>query len=72
MLPKFADIIIDISHEAIDRTFQYKIPEEIRPRIRVGMQVSIPFGLGNHIRSGYVVALSDEAQFDVDKMKEID
>ncbi len=72
MSPKFADIIIDISHEAIDRTFQYKIPEEIRPRIRVGMQVSIPFGLGNHIRSGYVVALSDEAQFDEDKMKEID
>ena len=30
MLPRFADIIIHISHEAIDRTFQYKIPEELQ------------------------------------------
>jgi len=29
MSQKYADIIIDISHEAIDRTFQYKIPEDI-------------------------------------------
>lgn len=72
MSPKFADIIIDISHEAIDRTFQYKIPEELKSRIRVGMQVSIPFGLGNNIRKGYVVALTDTPEFDENKMKEID
>ena len=72
MLPKYADIIIDISHEAIDRTFQYRIPEEIRDRIRVGMQVSIPFGRGNALRTGYVVALSDVAEFDEERMKEID
>lgn len=72
MSPKFADIIIDISHEAIDRTFQYKIPDDLKSRIRVGMQVSIPFGLGNNIRKGYVVALTDTPEFDENKMKEID
>ena len=71
MLPRFADIIIDISHEAIDRTFQYKIPEELQRRIRIGMQVSIPFGRGNSIRTGYVVAFSDTPEFDEDKIKEI-
>lgn len=45
MSPRFADIIIDISHEAIDRTFQYKIPDDLKSSIRVGMQVSIPLGL---------------------------
>lgn len=25
----YADVIIDISHEAIDRVFQYIIPEEL-------------------------------------------
>ena len=29
MSQKYADIIIDISHEAIDRTFQYIIPDEL-------------------------------------------
>lgn len=71
MLPRFADIIIDISHEAIDRTFQYKIPEELRRKIRVGMKVSIPFGRGNTIRNGYVVSVSDSPDFDENKMKEI-
>ncbi len=27
---KYANIIIDISHEKVDKTFQYKIPEEMR------------------------------------------
>lgn len=71
MLPKFADIIIDISHEAIDRTFQYKIPEELNTKIRIGMQVSIPFGRGNTLRMGYVVSLSDTPEFDENRMKEI-
>lgn len=71
MSPKYADIIIDISHEAIDRTFQYKVPERLLGQIRIGTQVSIPFGRGNHLRSGYVVSFSDIAAFDKEKIKEI-
>lgn len=71
MSQKFADIIIDISHEAIDRTFQYKIPKELEERIRIGTQVSIPFGRGNHLRNGYVVGLSHTPVYEEDKIKEI-
>lgn len=71
MLPEYADIIIDISHEAIDRTFQYRIPDRLKSQIRIGTQVSIPFGRGNHVRSGYVVSFSDTPVFDVNKIKEI-
>lgn len=72
MSVKYADIIIDISHEAIDRTFQYKVPEHLQKIIGIGTQVSIPFGRSNHLRCGYVVAISNEPVFDVDKIKEID
>ncbi|MDO5156242.1 MAG: primosomal protein N' [Eubacteriales bacterium] len=72
MLPKYADIIIDISHEAIDRTFQYKVPEHLNGCIGIGTQVSIPFGRGNHLRSGYIVGFSDNPLFDEEKIKEID
>lgn len=71
MSPKYADIIIDISHEAIDRTFQYRVPERLREQIRIGTQVSIPFGRGNHLRSGYVVSFSEIPVFDEEKIKEI-
>lgn len=72
MSQKFADIIIDISHEAIDRTFQYKIPEELLDDVRIGTEVSIPFGRGDHIRRGYVIDIVDTPSYDIDKMKNID
>lgn len=65
----YADIIVDISHEKVDRSFQYKVPKELEADIRMGMVVTIPFGNGNHERKGYVIGLSDQAKFDIDKMK---
>ena len=71
MSPRYADIIIDISHEAIDRTFQYRVPESLIGKIGIGSEVSIPFGRGNHVRNGYVVSFSEIPVFDEEKMKEI-
>lgn len=67
----YADVIINISHEAVDRTFQYKVPLLLRCEIEVGMMVEIPFGNGNKKRKGYVVRLSEEPSYDVTKLKEI-
>ncbi len=72
MSHKYADIIIDISHEAIDRTFQYKIPETLAAEIGIGTKVSIPFGRGNHLRTGYVISFSDKPKFHEEKLKDID
>lgn len=71
MSQKYADIIIDISHEAIDRTFQYIIPDELCESIETGMQVLVPFGQGNRTRKGYVINITDKPSFDVGRMKEI-
>ncbi|WP_408072251.1 primosomal protein N' [Butyrivibrio sp. JL13D10] len=67
----FANIIIDISHEKVDRPFQYIIPERLKDRIRVGSSVSIPFGKGNTRRLGYVIGITDKPDFDPEKTKEI-
>lgn len=69
---KYANIIIDISHEKVDRTFQYKIPKELAGQITTGSCVSVPFGSGNHLRKGYVAALTDQAEYAPDKLKEIE
>ncbi|MBO6015040.1 MAG: primosomal protein N' [Lachnospiraceae bacterium] len=68
----FASVIVDISHEKVDRTFQYKVKEEMRDVLRVGDLVRIPFGKGNKLITGYVVELGDEAEFEESRMKEID
>lgn len=71
MSAKYVDIIIDISHEAIDRAFQYEVPFSLCDKIAVGMQVEIPFGRGNHMRTGYVIGISDEPNYDVDRIKPV-
>lgn len=67
----FADIIIDISHEALDKVFQYRVPFSLRDKVIPGSRVCVPFGAGNREREGYVIALQDSASYDVDKIKEI-
>ncbi len=67
----YANIIIDISHEKLDKTFQYKIPEALREELAIGMQVEAPFGNGNRRNTGYVVELNDTPEYDVSRMKEI-
>ncbi len=67
----FANVIIDISHEKVDRTFQYIVPEALKDRIKAGVQVEIPFGKGNTLRRGFVVEVTKQPEFDIERMKEI-
>ena len=67
----YADIIIEISHEKLDRTFQYIIPESLQERITPGTCVSVPFGSSNRIIKGYVIEVTDRAEFDPSRQKEI-
>lgn len=68
---KYANIIIDISHEKVDKTFQYKIPEQLRGILEEGMCVQVPFGKGDHLRQGYVVEVTDQTQFPEDRLKQV-
>lgn len=71
MTQLFASVIVDISHENVDRMFEYRIPAELAAGIRVGSRVSIPFGAGNRTRKGYVVEISDKSEYDQSRLKEI-
>lgn len=67
----YADIIIDISVENLDRTFQYRVPDDLCDVIAVGDRVAVPFGNGNRQLKGFVLELSDTPKIDADKIKEI-
>ncbi len=68
-MSKYANVIVDISHEKLDKTFQYLIPDELQEQVGLGVLVDIPFG--NRSITGYVVELTDEAEFDVSRLKSI-
>ena len=67
----FADIIVDITHEKLDKIFQYRIPSSIEGMLEVGMEVDIPFGRGNRKIRGYVVGFSENCSLDPASIKEI-
>lgn len=68
---KYANIIVDISMEKLDRTFQYRVPETLEESLVPGMQVEIPFGNGNRTLTGYVLEVTDRCEYDPERMKEI-
>ncbi|MDE6602280.1 MAG: primosomal protein N' [Lachnospiraceae bacterium] len=71
MTERYADVIIDIAHEKVDRVFQYRIPEALLEAVRPGVQVRVPFGKGNRERTGYVVDISEDADYPPEKIKAV-
>lgn len=67
----YADVIIDISHESVDRPFSYRIPEALAGRIAPGSCVVVPFGGKNQERLGYVISITDTPGCAPERMKEI-
>lgn len=49
-----AKVIVDL---ALDKEFDYEIPDELAGRVKVGTMVSVPFG--NSRRDGYVLSLAE-------------
>ena len=71
MAERYADVIVDISHEKVDRPFQYRVPPQLLEAVYPGVRVHVPFGRGDRDKIGYVVDLSDRADYPVDKIKDI-
>ena len=64
-MSRYANVIVDLSADALDRLFSYAVPEgmEIVP----GQQVAVPFGPRR--LEGFVVSLSDRCDLPPEKVK---
>ena len=62
-----AQVIVDIKAYAVDRIFDYIIPQHLS--ISIGMRVKVPFGPREI--EGYVIAITDAPQDEKIKLKEI-
>lgn len=67
----YADIIVDISHENLDKTYQYAIPDVLLEKAKVGALVKVPFGRGNRFIKGYIVNITDVPNWEPAKIKPI-
>ncbi|MDD6274595.1 MAG: primosomal protein N' [Clostridiaceae bacterium] len=63
-------VAVDVALPAIDRLYDYTVPNELRGEINCGVRVSVPFGRGNRREEGIILAVTDTS--DYKKLKQID
>ena len=63
----YAEVIVDLSAEAVDRRFSYSIPEGLD--LVPGMLVAVPFG--PRTVEGFVLSLSDACDVPPEKLKPV-
>ena len=63
----FASVIIDQDTKALDKEFEYKVPDEMH--IEKGMRVFVPFG--SRVLQGFVVDIKERCNYSEDKIKKI-
>lgn len=68
---KYAKVIVNISHENLDKTYEYAIPEEWETYAVIGAQVLIPFGVGNRQIKGFILGITTNPEFPPERIKNI-
>lgn len=63
----FAEVIVDITNEALDHTYTFLVPDGMC--VRPGDRVRFPFGSGNREKEGFVITLTDRISFDPSRCK---
>lgn len=56
-----AQIIVDLPLFQTDKPFTYAVPETLQSLVQVGTRVHVPFGKGNRLIQGIVIALEEGA-----------
>lgn len=59
----FAEIIINSNARALNRIFDYRVPENLENKIKIGTRVVVPFGKGEKREDGFVIQLKDNSEF---------
>ena len=63
----FADVIVDITNEEVDKTFEYSFTDE---NIKAGSRVIVPFG--RKVLEGIVMRVKETSIYEIDKIKPAD
>ena len=37
-------VLVELSHQNVDKTFDYSVPKELQSKIQIGLRVTVPFG----------------------------
>lgn len=68
----YAEVVVGISIDKLDRTFCYRIPESFgNSDALIGTEVIVPFGRGNRETKAFVVEVKEDTDIDKSLVKDI-
>ena len=59
----YAEIIINSNARALNKMFDYIVPNDMKNEIKIGSRVWVPFGKGSKLEDGFVINFKDESEF---------
>ncbi|MDO5410159.1 MAG: primosomal protein N' [Lachnospiraceae bacterium] len=68
---RYAQVILDITSGNLDKTFQYRIPDELMGKLKPGIQVLVPLGKSNRQVKAYVLELEEKPVCEPQRIKDI-
>ncbi len=66
-----AEVVINRSAKKLNRTFDYKIPNDLEELVIIGSSVLVPFGKSGVLTEGYVVGIKEETAYEVKEISKI-
>lgn len=64
-----AQILINSNAKDLDKTFDYKVPEEMKDKIKIGNRVLVPFGRRKILEEGFVIGFKEESLYETKEIK---
>ena len=59
----FASVALASLQYAIDRPYDYRVPDELKDGVLTGVRVFVPFGNGNRVTEAFVLSVSEESGY---------
>ena len=66
-----AEVVINRSAKRLNRTFDYKIPNNLEELIMIGSTVLVPFGKYSALEEGYVIGIKENTEYEVKEINQI-
>ena len=67
-----AEVIINRTAKKLNRTFDYKIPEDLKDLIFIGSKVLVPFGNGGKLEEAFVIGIKPKSAYEVKEIAKVE
>lgn len=67
-----AEVILNSNAKQLNRVFDYKIPENLVSKVKIGSRILVPFSNRKVLEEGFVVNIKDTSSYKVKDIAEVD